>query len=209
MASSAAAQAFNIDFAGNLSQVPEQTYGAGSGQSGFWNAANGTTSLKDVSGNLTAATFGGASSAGLVEIAGATGDDERLMESMIFFPKNAAGVSFSNVEPAVYDLYTYGWNDTFFHAHTIGIDVFNSVSHVGGIINTTDAWPAGQILGQTYARIRVEVLPGVGFLRIKATNATDDYEVLSGIQLVPVPVPGAVLPLLGAALLPRSKRSAR
>ena len=204
--SSVAAQAFNIDFGTPLSTPPSDTYGAGSGQIGFWNRCYSAAALRDISGNLTGATFGGHAGAGIVEIPGATGDDELLMESSFLFPKNGNGVTILNLAPGPYDLYAYGWNDTFFHAHRIGVSVFNSATNVGGIIQTADNWPGAQVFGQTYTRFRVEVLPGFGYLNIMAVNLTFDYEILSGIQLVPVPEPGAILPLLWMLYFPRRRR---
>lgn len=205
--SSAEAQTFNIDFGSSLDTPPAESYGAGSGQAGFWNLVALTTPLRDTSGILTVATCSGAGGgSGSIEIPGATGDDELFMESTIAFPKNGNGVTIAHLVAGDYDLYAYGWNDNFFHAHTIGVNVFNGVTSVGDTIQTTDTWPGSQVLAQTYTRIRVQVLPDANFLNIRATNATFDYEILSGIQLVPIPAPGAVLPLLGAALLPRRKR---
>lgn len=113
------AQSFNIDLdvgfgppeGGN--GAPASTFGAASGQEGYWNrrsaSLGGTSSLSDLSGASTSATMrrtsaGAGGGSGWI---GNTGDHRLLMNdyTRITIP---CTFTFSNVLPGRYTLYTYG-----------------------------------------------------------------------------------------------------
>lgn len=199
-------QAFNVDFGGSLSNPPSSAYSAGSGQSGFWNAVGVQSTLRDTSGLLTSATFGANGGINISDIPGATGDDELFMESSIEFGNSSEGCAIGHLKPGKYDLYLYSWNIDHLPPRTVFLSVLNGVTTVEGTMTTQATWPGMQVLGETYARLRVEVITGKEFLRIKTGNLVGDFDAICGIQLVPVPTPSSVLPLLGALLCTGRRR---
>lgn len=205
----ACGQAFNIDCAGNLATPPAASYGAGAGQPGFWNPASITADLRDLDGAPTAARLGADAGTNAYDIPGAIGDDERLMETVFEVLQSSNGIVLSNLSAGQYDLYAYSWGGQIFGARTVGFTVLNGVNTYGGALSFGPQWPSGQVEGETFARIPVEVLPGLNFLRLRlGGGGPKTFNVLAGIQLVPVPAPAAPIALLipTAAIALRRRR---
>lgn len=201
-------QAFNIDCAGNLAVPPTSSYGAGAGQAGYWNPVSGiAATLRDINGNPTAALLSADGGATVYDIPGATGDDERLMETVFGLIPSSSGVAIGGLSPGKYDLFAYSWAGQIFGQRTVGFTVLNGVNTYGGSLSFGPQWPGGQVQGETFVRIPVEVLPGLNFLRLRVGGGgPKTFNVLAGIQLVPVPAPGAAIVLIGAGVLTARRR---
>jgi hypothetical protein len=197
-------QSFNIDCAGHLAIPPDSSYGAGASQPGYWNPQF-TGNLRDLDGNLTEAMTGTSGGSTAHEIPGATGDDERLMES-VFEMLPSASVSVTNLAAGHYDLYAYSWGGQIFGPRTVGFTVFTGNTY-GGSLSFGPQWPGGQVEGVTFARIPIEVLPGLNFLTLRiGGGGPKTFNVLAGIQLVWIPAPGVLLVSFSAGLLALRRR---
>lgn len=206
MIAPALGQAFNIDCAGDLSTPPASSYGAGAGQPGYWNPAAVIAGLRDLSGNPTPTQLGGVAGEGIHDIPGATGDDEKLMESAFeMFPNDRIVVS--NLAPGRYDVFAYSWGGEIFGSRTVGFTLWNGVNTFGGSVSFGPQWPGNQIEGVTFARIPIEVLPGINAFDIHiGGGGSKTFNVLNAIQIVPVPAPGALLVACSAGLLAIRRR---
>jgi hypothetical protein len=201
-------QAFNID-CGNLGTPPDSGYGAGAHQQGYWNAAGSSATLRDLNGNLTTAQLGVDSGSGFHDIPGANGDDETLMETTFDMIPSSV-LTLSNLAPGKYDLYAYSWGGQIFGSRTVGFTIRNGPTTYGGSLSFGPNWPGGQIEGETFARIPVEVLASRNSLTLSiGGGGPKTFNVLAGIQLVLIPAPSAASLLLGISLLAirRSRRS--
>ena len=200
------AQAFNIDCGGRVETTPDSSYGAGAGQSGFWNPAGIVVdNLRDINGSLTSVRLGG-SSVGVLNLDGATGNDELLMET-VYQMSPSTLVSLTNLAPGHYDLYAYSWFPLDSDTHTVFFTARNGASEVIDSLTFGGPWPGGQIEGITFARIPVEVLPGRNFLTLNVVGGSaKSSNVLNGLQLVPIPAPGSAAFLFGVATLIAPRR---
>lgn len=206
VATSVLGQAFNIDCGGHLGQPPSSTYGAGANQPGYWNAAGIPAELRDLQGNQTPARLDGNASAAIHDIPHSSGDDERLMETF-FVTAASNSLLISNLVAGPYDLYAYSWGGQIFGDRTVGFGVHNGVDTFGGSLTFGPVWPGQQVEGETYARIPVEVLEGFNFLQISVGGGgSKTFNVLAGIQLVPIPAPGSVAVVMGAGVLAVRRR---
>jgi len=205
LATLALGQAFNIDCATPPSTGPAATYGAGSGQQGYWNATF-QDNLRDLSGNLTPVFFGGSPGTNTHVIPGATGADKTMMESTLDMSPSDV-VIISNLMPGFYDVYLYSWGGQIFGPRTVGLSVFNGSNNYNGSVSFGSQWPGGQVEGTTFARIPIQVAAGKTSIGI-SIGSGHDYDVLAGIQLVRIPAPGVPLVMLGAGVLfaPRRRR---
>lgn len=194
------AQAFNIDFGSPDGAGPSSAYAGVATQPGYWNLGTIGYSLKDTSGAQTDVNLGG-TSAGLahLSIPSLSGDEKIFMESVLTPGVSGNSVGFFNLSPGTYDLYIYGWGGTLLGPKSAGFDVFNGVSTVHGFVSYTSVWPGAQTRHITYDVLRVNVLEPQRLLLLDV-GFTGDYGVINGMQLVPVPAPGAALPLLGLCL---------
>lgn len=193
-------QAFNIDVAGNQATPPDSTYGAGASQPGFWNPAGLSTVLSDLSGNPTTAHFFGVGGT-IHTIPGATGNDKRLMET-VFEMAPSDSLTITSLTAGRYNLYAYRWAPT---PATAGFSVYNGATTVGGYVTSSPTWPGSQVEGVTFVRIPVEVIDGRNYLRL-SVGSGGDSDILAGIQLVPVPAPGAAVVLAGAGVIAIRRR---
>lgn len=195
-------QAFNIDCAGHLGTPPNSTYGAGSGQRGYWNPSGIDPVLRDLNGNVTGATIGAGGSSNVHNIPGATGNDALFMETTFDASATAPVVVITNLAAGPYDLYAYSWGGQIFGPREVGFIVAtgSGTTYIGSLTFGTQ-WPGGQVEGETFARIPIKVVEGLNLLTLRiGGGGPETFNVLAGIQLVPVPAPGSVAAFMSAAL---------
>jgi hypothetical protein len=106
----ATAQNFNIDFADNLTLgTPSSTYGAASGQAGFWNDCIGDMPLADTTGAATGvsiALVGVDTPYGFDELCTA-GEDQMLMDDIMYTSATTGFFSITGLSDGSYQIYTY------------------------------------------------------------------------------------------------------
>jgi hypothetical protein len=93
----------------------------------------------------------------------------------------------------------------------VGFSVNNGQQTVTGGVTFGTVWPGGQVLGETYDRVRINILPDVaGFLMFMGPDSSKSFTVLNGLQLVPIPAPGsaALCVAFGAFALRRRRQRA-
>lgn len=181
LASSAFAQAINIDF-GREFGTPDAGYGGAALQFGAWNEVaflDDVPTIVDVSGFPTGVTlscdlpFGSAAA----DIPRCEGEDAILLEDYLDLHSVPATLTISGLEPGKYALYVYAWAPDIILARTsVSVEDRKPVL-VGGL------WAGKPLEGFQYARFEVHVklkesvnlrLFGIG----KGT--------LNGIQIVPL-----------------------
>lgn len=201
-------QAFNIDCGGTVGTLPKDSYGAGSFQTGRWNAVSDEADLRDLDGNPTPVRLGftGGGSA-VFDIATATDGDEDLMESVFTVSAGSNLLSIINLGAGRYDLYAYSWGGQLFGPRTVGFTVRNGVNTYIDELTFGATWPGQQVLGETFVRMPVEVLEGRNFLTLSiGGGSSKTFNVLAGLQLVPIPAPGSAAFLFGLAALGARRR---
>lgn len=207
VAAFAQAQALNIDCGGVIGVPPSDSYGAGSAQAGYWNPVGDEADLRDINNMPTAARLGSSSGSQLFEIAGASGGDEALMESVFSIGVGSNLLSLTNLLPGQYDLYAYSWGGHLFGSRTVGFTVRNGIDTYIDSLAFNETWPGQQVLGETFVRIPVEVLEGRNFLTLSmGGGGSKTFNVLAGLQLVPIPAPGAAAVFLAASVLAARRR---
>lgn len=202
-------QAFNIDFAGGLTEPPSSGYAAAAGQPGYWNDGyNGL--LRGLDGQTTSARIDGSVGGGWTQqdIPGATGGDEALMETVTIRPKNGNQLVLLDIEPGFYDLYLYMWGGHFQGEDRNGFGVFNGVDTLTGGVDFDGVWPGGHVEGVTYRSVRIEILPQFGGFIVNYGSRDADNAYVNGLQLVPVPAPSTLFfaPLAGLIACRRRRR---
>jgi hypothetical protein len=202
------AQAFNVDAGGNSSTLPPAEYGASASQSGFWNSIGSSSYLSGLDGSSTGVLCGSGYGGALnLEIEGDLGDDKLLMDSALAGSPLANAATFLFLQPCLYDVYVYCWAGNLLGPKDVTIRAFTGAGQVVGGVSYVAAWPGGQILGETYDRLRVEVTAGNNEYLDIFIQAPGDFNVINGIQLVPVPAPASMaLPVIGAMVVPRRRR---
>lgn len=132
-----------------------------------------------------------------------------MSTAVIFSGNSSASAAILNIQPGWYDVYVYYWSGQsspryIFSQPIIGIRF--SASDVWVFEPATNrAWPGGQVEGVTYVKARGYI---DNLLLVDYSVLTNTSAALSGIQLVPVPAPGAGL-ILAAGLSICSMRRRR
>jgi hypothetical protein len=194
----AIAQSFNIDV-GNATPTPANAYGAGSGQTGFWNTYIGGTlpSLINTSGSATGVSMTGTGGfLGSYNDPGTFGDDEALIDDLLSVPFLET-YTINGLAPGNYNVYTYVWT---FNALPTDIQV-NGLGYqtVGG------AWTGSFVQGQTHSLHNLTLTTGQP-VTIDIHTVNGALGGMTGVQIVPVPTPGAAAVLVGAGVLGMRRR---
>lgn len=188
LAGSASAQDFNIDVA-NLLGSPANTYGAATGQVGFWNVLTGgppyAATISDLSGTPTSVmTFVTAVGNGLGDFmfnnASTTGDDEALMDDLQDIGDGGASSTmwtFSGLNPTNYDVTVYSWApDSAAFVSTVE-ECGTGVSQMSG-----GAWPAGFALGVTHVQISTCAEGGTVEICVNGGGVVGNFPSVNGYQ---------------------------
>lgn len=192
LASSAAAQSFNIDVA-NLSGSPAATYGAASGQVGIWNVLTGgpagysAATINDLSGaataiDLTVTAVGNGLGDFSFNNAGTFGDDEFLMDDLQDVGNGGTPSStiwkFTGMANSNYQFYVYAWAPD-------SAAFVSFVSECGGVETMcSGAWPGGFSPGVTHVILDVAVTGGVFSLCVNGGGITGNFSGVNGIQSI-------------------------
>jgi hypothetical protein len=200
LSSHALAQNFNVD-CGTLTPTPSPSFGAASGQTGFWNAYAGGA----LGGLVT--TSGGASSVSITGTGGflggyndpgTFGDDEALMDDSLIVPFWET-YTISGLAAGSYDVYVYVWTQ---NALPTGVDVQGQgMQAVGG------AWAGGYATGVTHALASVTLAPSQALI-IDIHSINGALGGFCGFQIVEVPGPSGLAVLAGAAAARGRRRHA-
>jgi len=189
------ASPLNIDFGREYTGLPS-SYGAASSQIGHWNDIVGNSGLSknllNTAGVATGIdlTLSNTSDGG---IGGATDNDSTLLYDNFYSSSPFLGpwsVSLSGIKQGMYDIYYYAPAHSSISTGVFSINGTN-VSNLTGSLSLTQG-------------ISWDVLSGVtidnsGILIIQSESNTSLLG-LSGLQIVPVPVPAAIW-LLGSGLV--------
>jgi hypothetical protein len=185
----AAAQSFNIDVGDNtiLYPVPPDSYAAGAGQVGRWNASIWpySTNLVNLDGSPSSATTASNQSSSYNHFPSPlTGDDRAFMVDIQNLPYIGGPTwtwTFSGLQDGSYLLYTYAWAPEN-NGYTTLVTVPGSIdppASVGGL------WSGSpHVLGVTYCVHRVEVTGGTFGIQVAGEN--DHNGSVNGFQLVRV-----------------------
>lgn len=199
----ASGQAFNIELGPSSSALPTSSYGAVAGQTGLWTRGLRLGSaLTDVNGNLTTATFAGSGIPASLSGVPNTSADEKLFMSTAYLLDSGASnyATIGGLASGWYDVYLYCWTGTSVNGANPLISIGTDSSNFQATPNCVAPWPGQQTLGITYVKFTLRVQqPGTG-IGIVYGLAPDRVAALSGIQIVPVPTPGAAGLLTFAAL---------
>jgi hypothetical protein len=184
----ASAQSFNIDVGDNtvLYPVPPDSYVAGAGQAGRWNASIHpyNTSLVKLDGTPSTVTTSSTSSSSYSYFPSAlTGDDRSFMVDV----QNLPGIggpwswTFNGLQDGDYQIYTHAWAPENNGVQTL-VTVPGSIDPpqaVGGM------WAGGaHVQGITYARHSVTVTGGTLFVQVEGLGGSSGS--VNGFQLVQV-----------------------
>lgn len=213
----AAGQAFNVDFGKSSFQAefPSASYGGAANQPGFWNGDfAGFVPLKDLSGSSTAAFLSSGVGSVQAPISIPVTDETRLMGDAARGATFASqeGLQVVNLTPGEYRIYVYGWAGSVEGNDDNKILVVNFGSSTSSLltINYAAQWPGHQILGETYATWDFTIASANTSLGIYPQNRGTDihprFSYVNGIQIVPIPAPGAMVLPLAALLVSRRRR---
>jgi hypothetical protein len=181
-AAAACGQSFNIDF-GTANPPPAPVYGAASGSAGFWNIyPGGVMPLSNLSGGPTGVTISGGATGflGSANDPLTLGDDDALLDDFIGIPVIDTWIV-TGLAPGNYDVYGYTWT---FNALPSGFDVNAQGMQVAG-----GAWP-GSFQPGLYSHHTVTIAPNQPML-VSLYSINGAIGVISGLQIVAAPAPGA------------------
>jgi len=187
------ATALNIDFGSEYTGLPS-SYGAASNQIGHWNDISGdsvlTRSLLNSAGIATGVdlTLSNTSGGGIL---GATNNDKSLLYDNFWTPNSSPwSVSLSGIEPGMYDIYYYAPAHSSISTGVFSINGTDVLSLTGSLSLTQ---------GISWDMLSSVSIDNLGLLFIQSESNANLLG-LSGLQIVPVPVPAAVL-LFSSGLL--------
>lgn len=207
----ARAQGINLDIELNTSPadpwhgVPAPTYGAASGQAGFWSETRitGPVQLRDLGGALSPVQFRIVNPASLHGGGGIfpinSGDFAKMMNDMFTVRLGfTVNCEFSGLSPGEYEVWTYTG-----HVGAIanGTVTVGGGGGVGGISRPI-AGPSPLNAYALGASHTVHTVNTTGTIDIAIlAHATSQQFGIMGFQIVPVPAPGAAGFLAGAGVL--------
>lgn len=129
------------------------------------------------------------------------------MESHLSFTPNFNTLSMTGIAPGPYRLYIYCWLGSVLGSQEVHFKVSNGVTNHNVTVSFDSVWPGGHVEGETYAVVPVDVTPEFGFIGCRM-GFNSGFNVVNGLQLVPVPAPGAAAVMLGLPLIAfRSRRN--
>jgi len=181
----ASAQGFNIDFA-KIYGTPSSAYGAGSGQTGFWNHKDHTTAsitLVDSAGNPTAVTLAHTATPLVLGYnhPQTFGDDQALLDDFLDGNKT---ITLTGLAAGNYAVYTYAWGpESGAYLTRVRVSGANEPDAIVG-----GNWTGQHVEGVTYSRHTVTITNGT--LTVLCSVETS-FASINGIQVVPLapPVP--------------------
>lgn len=182
------ADTINVDL-GHIREIPANSFGASSGQSGIWNEISlGTTnSLLDVEGMVTTVdiSVSGDSDTGGAALPPQPTDAQLLLTDNIYSNVSPAwSVQFIGLSDGFYDIYLYAPSNT---AVTTGIMTVNG-NTIGELSGSADGL---LIDGVSYTRVQTTVNEGILSLSGTHVDVTANYAGLAGVQLSPILTPFA------------------
>jgi hypothetical protein len=192
---------FNIDFGADArSPRPAPSFGAASGQVGFWNVisldAPMTADLCNLAGQFTSATisFAGSAAGFHRNHAQTAGETQNLLDDLLDLggPESIATVIITNLPDGLYDVVTYAWapdDDSFITAVNVND---SGPQFVGG------AWPGALALGVTHSLHTVDIADGTITIALAALSGAGS---VNAVQIVPIvdlrPCPADLAPPAG------------
>lgn len=195
-----AAQSFNIDI-GTATPTPSSSFGAASGQVGVWNTYAGGTlgGLLDTGGNATSVSMSGTTGGFLGSFSDPTtfGDDDALMDDGMLIPVFET-YTVSGLAAGSYSIFYYVWTVS---PLPTGVDINGQgMQTIGG------TWPGGYVSGITHSSTSVQLVSGQDLV-IDVHSINGALGSFTGLQIVPVPAPGAgVVGVAALAALGRGRR---
>lgn len=193
LAASAQAQDFNLDVL-NSYGIPASTYGAGSGQTGFWQNVDAWDGLApqpiaNTAGAATTATvdftLGGNFS---FDNALTVGDDQALMDDLqdIGGVGNVSTWTIAGLTAGNYRVYSYAWAPDSPVNYITGVQLTggsNGQQNCGGA-----TWSGAHVLGQTYVVDTVFGVSAGGSITLTFT-AVAGFGGVNGVQIDKLPPP--------------------
>lgn len=177
---------FNLDCSGGFAPtpLPATTYGAASGQTGFWmnldaGAPGLAQALVDISGNLTSATLTYSPGANFnFDNINTTGDDHALLDDT---QCTVGGTTwtFNGLQAGDYEVWSYAWAPDSPLGFITNVAVSGSPDapqDVGGM-----DWAGTYVLGGHYAQH--DVIVGSSGQLVVAYTITSSFATINGVQL--------------------------
>lgn len=185
--------------------APAPTYAAACSP-GLWNqvGSTGPIALLDFAGNPTGVTleiFGDPGNVGFVETThqATTGDDALLLRDYGFSTSTGILLRFSGLVASPYAVTTYAVGRQDFPASsTVWLN-----DNLAGSETIEGLWEGGFAEGVTHV-LQTTTVGDDGVLDVHVQSPGDAF--VNGIQIDPLPAPGAVLPLLGLGWATRRRR---
>ncbi len=201
------AQAFNVDLEASRTdpKTPSGAYGGAGLQPGFWTPVfyGEGQALRGLDGSTTSATVDVFSPVtGGTRIAGTSADDNALMNDLVFEfnPVTSTPIFVRGLLPGKYRLVLYGWvrfdnrNEYSVRDPITAVPAFRT-------LQSGPTWPGKQTEGTTFFNYNFEITDQSQFLVVEALNhwegETPKTSAMNGFQIVPIPAPISVVPLLG------------
>ena len=201
-------QAFNIDFGEDIPGV-QASFGAASGQTGVWNDVFADGTLTSTSGVATSVSLDLLADNPSGEDGAPTTDVGRLLSDFFFSSSGGWAVDLTGLADGVYDVYLYAPTSTLVSSGDITVNgtgdgeddfFFADIPGELGATTLVEGVSFGAVSGVTVTGGALSLTGGFGL------NTASNIG-LSGLQLVPVPEPGAaVLVSLGLAAVPFRRR---
>jgi len=200
VASVAAAQqqAINLDVGTNATfPVPDNTYGAASGQAGAWNGAAGTAIItapvplvntSNAPAGVTISGTGGFSDFEYNNL-NTAGNDQNLLDDI--YDAGTSQFAFNGLQPGLYNVYVYTW------APDSRFTYFSNITVQGGSKGTVTVgggdWGGTFIHGIHYMSDQVSIASGAPLV-IDITNSSPPTPTsLNGIQIEPAGCNGSIV----------------
>lgn len=130
---------------------------------------------------------------------------------MLFSESDSNIIRMTDVQPGWYNVFVYAWGGNLGWNHSLRVGTFNGDGMSGefSTVTYTTQWPGQQVYGVTYVALSIQVLPEFGLLGVSLSSPpVQGFNAVNGIQIVPIPAPGALATLAIAPLLRRRRRPA-